>query len=500
MGLIAKFAILASLLSAAVAVNIVAVVWSIGMLERELSWPLDSMQTTLGSLHEIRSELIALEREGRRGTLDPGTTRDRLSRSVERLTELEDSFPVQMRIGIGASHNLRARLEEARRLTDAWPRGDTRARDALVDSFAAMITLLDRVERRVIEDAALAVDFGSRLRARVLGAIVISALLTLATIGLSAVFVRRWVLAQVEQLRDGAMRLAAGDLDHRVRIDTGDQLGRLAADFNTMASTIDSLQKERIERERLAAMGEMLRRVVHNLRTPLTGIRALAESSRQEVPESGEVGQMQGRIIASVDRFEGWLRDLLEASSPLRVQPGPVSPEPWIRGVIESRADAASSRGVSIELRIGPGVPERVEIDAEQMARAAEAVLDNALDVSPRGGVVGVTLSCSERAGWWTIEFSDEGGGIDPGDLGRIFEPPFTTKRGGTGIGLAMTKSIVDAHSGRIDVRTCPPKTQQRPGEGPGAGVVAGVGGGHGTCFRFELPIERRKSVANTGH
>ncbi len=482
MGLISKFAILASLLSAAVVVNIVAVVWSIGMLERELSWPLDSMQATLGNLHEIREGLIGLERRARDGTLDPARARDVLERSVDHLASLEGTFPVQLRIGIGTSQNLRRRLKNTERLMDGWnPDGPA---SPLIEALSSTVTLLDRIEKRVIEDAALAVDFGRWLRKRVLSAILVSALLTLATIGLSAVFVRRWVLEPVERLRFGAARLASGDLAHRVEIDSGDQLGRLAADFNTMASTIDRLQKEQIERERLAAMGEMLRRVVHNLRTPLTGIRALAESSREEVPDSSEVGQMQGRIIAAVDRFEGWLRDLLKASSPLRVRPAPVELEPWIRGVIESRSDAASARGVSVELRFEPGAPGRVEIDADQMARAAEAVLDNALDVTPRNGAIHVVVRGSAEPDRWVIEFSDEGGGIGPEDLGRIFEPSFTTKPGGTGIGLAMTKSIVDAHHGRIEVETC--------SCGPEKGL--------GACFRFEMPIERVDVVARDGH
>ncbi|HHN77730.1 MAG TPA: HAMP domain-containing histidine kinase [Phycisphaerales bacterium] len=477
MGLIAKFVILASLLSAAVGVNIVAVVWSIGMLERELSWPLDSMQATLENLHEIRTELIDLERRGRTGALDRDRAVGVLSRSVDRLASLDGEFPGRMRIGIGAGENLRRRLEDAGRLAGAWSPGASSA--PLLDSLASTVTLMDRIERRVIEDASLAVDFGRRLRQRVLGAILLSALLTLATIGLSAVFVRRWVLGPIDRLREGTGRLAAGDLSHRVEIETGDQMGLLAADFNTMASTIDRLQKEQIERERLAAMGEMLRRVVHNLRTPLTGIRALAESSREEVADSSEVGQMQGRIIASVDRFEGWLRDLLKASSPLQVRPRRVMLEPWIKGVIEGRADAASARGVRVEFRMEPGAPERVEIDAEQMSRAAEAVLDNALDVTPRDGVIGVTVRGSVEPGWWSVEFSDEGGGIGPGDLGRIFEPSFTTKPGGTGIGLAMTKSIVDAHGGRVEARN------------RAAGPASGSGRGPGAIFRFEIPIER---------
>ncbi|MBL4790043.1 MAG: hypothetical protein JKY60_13725, partial [Kordiimonadaceae bacterium] len=84
-----------------------------------------------------------------------------------------------------------------------------------------------------------------------------------------------------------------------------------------MASLIKAMQDERVERERLAAMGEMAQRTVHNLRTPLAGIRALAEITKSELDEGSELGEMQDRIMASVDRFEIWLQGMLRVSSPM---------------------------------------------------------------------------------------------------------------------------------------------------------------------------------------
>lgn len=483
MGLISKFLVLVSLLSAAVVMNIIAATWSISMLERELSWPLVAMQATLDSLHDTRSALITLELADHDGALTPTIARDRVAEAKERLAVLEDAIPVRMRIGISTSANLHRRLDDTAVLVEDWSSGRPGALERLHTSFRETTRLIERVERQVIEDAAIAVDFGDRLRRRVRSMIVLSVLLTLATIALSSVFVRRWVLQPVEELRRGARRFAEGDLTHRVDVDSPDQMGRLASDFNAMASTIDTLQTERIERERLAAMGEMLRRVVHNLRTPLTGIRGLAESTREEVPKGSDAGMMQGRIIASVDRFESWLRELLKASTPLRVHVSPVRLGSWIGAVIEGRTDAARAKGVTLRMEADSGAPDLVEIDAEQLAHAAVAVLDNAIDATGNGGVIEIRIASTEGSESWTLEFSDEGGGIAEEDRNRLFEPSFTTKPRGTGIGLAMARSIVDAHRGRIEVETR---------RGPAGGPI-------GTRFRITIPVHGPPCVANPG-
>lgn len=487
MGLLSKFVLLTGALSAAVALNIIATAWAINMLERELSWPLLSMQAALDGVHGVREELIQLDRADIAGRLSPDEARQSLGRIRERLDQLGVSIPTKVRVGIGTETNLRDRFAAMGLIVDAWDDGDDSARDEFRSARLSATVLIGRVEQRVIDDSALAVDFGHRLRHRVFSMILISAVLTLAAIGLSAVYVRRWVLRPVEELRRGARRLASGDLGHRVPIVSEDQLGLLAEDFNIMASTIGRLQNERIERERLAAIGEMLRRVVHNLRTPLAGIRGLAESTRSECPEGSESREMQDRIIAAVDRFEVWLRDLLKSSTPLRINASPTHLESWGRDLVSSRLDAARAGGVRLTLRMDQSAPEKVEIDAPQLAHAAVAVLDNAIQATGPNGEVEIRAAGADDPGRWALGFSDQGPGIPRADLRRIFEPSFTTRPNGTGIGLAMARSIVEAHGGRIEVETC-------RGEG---------GKAAGTRFRFVLPVQMQETrddeVAGSG-
>lgn len=485
MGLLTKFVLLVCVLSAAVIVNLLTTWWAIGVLERELSWPLVSMQTTLDALHEVRDELIALDLADYDRSLSPEKARQSLDRIGENLNRLNAEASTRLRVGISTQANLQDRFAHMRTITDRWEAGSAGGPAAFRESRLEAIVLIGRVEQRVIDDAALAVGFGDDLRRRVFTMILTSVLLTLATIGLSAIFMRRWVIGPVDALRHGTIRFASGDLNHRVRVTSRDQLGRLAGDFNTMAGTIVRLQDERIERERLAAIGEMLRRVVHNLRTPLAGIRGLAESTRHETEPGGEIDGMQTRIIASVDRFEAWLRDLLRSSAPLQIKAVPTRLEGWLEGVVAGRADAARAAGIALDVRIDPSAPESTEIDPGQLAHAVAALLDNAIDATADAreevakdvtthteSRIMVLLEGGSEPGSWALSISDQGPGIPAEDLGRVFEPSFTTKPRGTGIGLAMTRSIVEAHSGRIEVET----RRDEAGEGCG------------TMFRLVLP------------
>src|SRR5262249_25264293 len=135
----------------------------------------------------------------------------------------------------------------------------------------------------------------------------------------------RWVLQPVARLRTAAARIGDGDFAHRVLVRPGgpgrDELAQLSTEVNHMAGLVRAMQDERVERDRLAAAGEMVRRLTHNLRNPLAGIRGLAEITRGDLPPAAdELRENQERIIATIDRFEHWLSELLSATSPLTVQ------------------------------------------------------------------------------------------------------------------------------------------------------------------------------------
>ncbi len=473
-----KFFMILAMLAVILGANVALSIWSIRFLERELAWPLRSAQPVLSGLHGIKrlGEQQANELGIGRFTIDELVEEDLVAPNaseiaprllaieqqiVQQLDEMEQVETLRLRSGVSTTQNLRTRSQEIRTIAEQW--GDPSGRDAyeqLIERIEARHELIERIEGRIIEDAALANTYGERLRVLIFTIIAVGLVGTGLVAAYSVILLRRWVLEPVERLREGAQHFARGEFDHEIRVQTGDELGQLGDEFNHMASTIQSMQDERVERERLAAMGEMAQRTVHNLRTPLAGIRALAETTQSELEPESDLREIQQRIISSVDRFEGWLQGMLRVSSPLELHHRSYNPLELVRGVIESHRGAAESRSVDLVLDVLQDPGEGIG-DPDQLEHAVTALLSNAIDYAPSG--TRVELDIGHIAGYWTLEVRDHGPGI-PADLQvSIFRPYFTTRKGGTGIGLALVQRIIDQHRGTIEVRS-PLKGDSEPG------------------------------------
>jgi signal transduction histidine kinase len=177
------------------------------------------------------------------------------------------------------------------------------------------------------------------------------------------------------------------------------------------------------------------------------------------------------RIRSTVDRFDGWVNELLQATRPADINPHPVKVGPWLRGVVESHRAEAESAGVTLTLRLGK-VPDTARYDAYHLEHALTAVLTNAIQATPAGGEVRVRAEWGKPDGLWRISIEDSGPGIDPELLPKIFRPYFTTKSNGSGIGLAHARQIIERHAGRIWAEN-PPQGAPEADSGPrGARLV----------------------------
>jgi len=124
---------------------------------------------------------------------------------------------------------------------------------------------------------------------------------------------RRWVIQPIASLRDAASELGRGNLLYRIRTSSRDELGDLANEVNAMASSIVAMQGQLVEQERRQVAGQVLRCVVHNIRSPLTGIRWLAEAIGMRDDIDTETARRQGRIVEIVDRVLAWLQRFRES-------------------------------------------------------------------------------------------------------------------------------------------------------------------------------------------
>lgn len=406
--------------------------------------------------------------------------RESLKRHLE---QLQHQPLIRTSVGVGAGEELhRASHSLVRLSSEGGMAGDAtdsfvQPNDTIASAAGRVVRLASMLRSRLLDDAEVSAKASEDIASRVAW-LLATALCGSAMVALLAWFLlRRWVERPVGALRTAAAKIGMGDWDHRVMVVGNDELARLGREVNHMASTIRSMQDERVGRERLAAVGELVRRMAHNLRNPLAGIRGVAEVTHDELPPASPLREGQKRIIASVDRFESWLSGLLDETSPIEVSPRESEVKSFLRGVVEAHVPMAQSRGVEIRL-LDSDAPATAAFDPRHLEHALVALVTNALEATPRGGVV----ELSARAGGadhWTLHVDDSGPGFSEDLLGRAFVSHFTTKPGGHGIGLAVASHVVRAHGGTLTVAN----RAARP-RAIGGSSVAG-----GASFEIRLPL-----------
>lgn len=454
-----KFGLLLGGLVAAALLLQATAIWSIVILEREIAWPMRGAEATLRLISDSRRTVEQLaESLGH----DPWSTSAVPAQSLQvdlaLVSALAESMRLQLdRLQSPESEIVRTGISSTRTLVR---QGEVAAAAAIeaaatpsrvgvaVAELSTIHNLLGRLEQHVLNNTSLQVRHAETIRTYVL-AVSAVCLGTLAlTVLLGFLLFTRWIVRPVAMLRTATTRIAAGDYGHRVPVRAGDEIAQLSGEVNQMAQTIGTMIEERVERERLAAVGEMVRRVAHNLRNPLSGIRSLAELTRAELPPDSDLRDVQGRIMSTLDRFEVWLRDLIRTTQPLELAPMRLRVNDWIREILPTLQPLADSKGASLDIQTSPS-DAFVFADPVHLEHALIAVVTNAIEAVGRGGHTLVSVT-REGPQWVCIDVIDDGPGIREEHRHRIFEQNFTTKPGGTGIGLAMARYVIQQHRGTI--------------------------------------------------
>jgi signal transduction histidine kinase len=237
---------------------------------------------------------------------------------------------------------------------------------------------------------------------------------------------------------------------------------RLAEEVRRLHDQLDEKNRELARRERLAALGEMAAGVAHEIRNPLSGINLFASILSRDLADRPESQRLAERISGGVRALDGIVGDILVFAGQSAIDARPVR----VDRAVEAALDLAEARkrALSTRFHVDPAmVGTTVMADADQLERALLNVVLNAIDAAGQAGQV--WIAAAERPGGLTcIEVADDGPGVDPASVDRIFNPFFTTKETGTGLGLAIVHRILEAHGGRVEV-----------GSRPGGGAVFGL-------------------------
>ncbi len=253
--------------------------------------------------------------------------------------------------------------------------------------------------------------------------------------------VKRWVIRPVESLRDAAIEIGSGNLSYRIAAPAGDELGELGDEVNTVAASIVTMQGQLVEHERRQVAGQALRCVVHNIRSPLTGIRWLAEAIGMRQDLDPKTAQTQNRIVEIVDRVLTWLQGFRESLAAVSLQVREVHVSSVITTVVEACTETASKRRIGIETRVTD--VSQVRIEPAQFTSALHVLMQNVVARTAMEQSVKLQVGRSKQLpGYWQIVIEC---GMPPGVKGTSGRSPPIDHDD-----LSMAERVVRLHGGRI--------------------------------------------------
>jgi signal transduction histidine kinase len=270
------------------------------------------------------------------------------------------------------------------------------------------------------------------------------------------------VMGEVAATGDLTRKIA---LRHRNRWDD-DDARLLATTFNTLTDSIARFQREISQKERLTSLGRLSTVIAHEIRNPLMIIKAALHSLRRPDVDVTRVREAVNDIDEEVARLNRIVNEVLDFARPITFERSGVDLNALCRAA--AAAAQASGPGAEITLSLDPAVTT-VHTDAERLRIALVNILLNARHaVNGTAVPTPVALSSQVTGDRVTLTIADRGVGIEPAALAHVFDPYFTTKRGGTGLGLPIAKNII---------------------EGLGGAIAVSSTAGYGTELRIELPL-----------
>ena len=284
--------------------------------------------------------------------------------------------------------------------------------------------------------------------ARQLGVAIAGALLVMIAVGY---FFGRSFINPILTLQRGTHDIAAGQLDARVSIRRDDELGDLGHAFNAMADRLVKLQEEVKRQERQAMFGRVAAGLVHDLSHPIQNIGNSTRLLMRDDLDTESRDQFRRTIERELQTLKRFMDDLRHVVKPKPIERFAMDVNGPVAEIVESMRSEGDRNGVTVDSRYGSG-PLVIEGDRFALGRVFRNLITNAIQATEPGGRV--TIATSRAGDQVEISVADTGSGIPPERLSAIFDDFVTTKRRGLGLGLAISKRIVEQLNGTIDVQS----------------------------------------------
>ncbi|MFW6160919.1 MAG: sensor histidine kinase, partial [Acidobacteriota bacterium] len=297
---------------------------------------------------------------------------------------------------------------------------------------------------------------------------------------LGSLLLTRRIIFPLKRLADGTIQISKGDFTQKIDISSQDEIGELARSFNRMSEellkareSMESAHKKLLHAEKLASIGRLSASIAHEIRNPLTSVKL----NIQRIADSEYLEELEKEHLEicqeGIRQIEKFIKEILSFTRLSEINVDTFSLEQIIDESLKVLSDAINKKKINLKKEIQNNLP-RVKVDGDRMRQVFLNLIQNAIEAVEEGGEIKISLDLAkwdDRSGL-KVEVYDDGCGIMEKDRENIFEPFYTTKSSGFGLGLANARKIVEQHNGLIRVK----ERQQK-----------------GACFEVLLPYGGEK-------
>ena len=308
-----------------------------------------------------------------------------------------------------------------------------------------------------------------RLRTKIILGMGIIALFGILAMTVAGYVIARTITAPLEELVRVTGRVSGGDLNERARLDSGDEIGSLATSFNHMIDQLRTFEQKLVESEKLATAGQMAAGLAHEIRNPLTSIKMFGQVLHNRLIGRPKDRKVLSSLVNEIDRLDRIIQEIINRARPGELQKQWGDPNRQVKEVITIARESLSTQKIHIEQKLAEHPPQ-IHADHEKIKQVLWNLILNAKEAMPKGGRLILNTGITDNQ-FLKISIEDSGQGIPEGEVETLFQPFFTTKPEGVGLGLTMSRKIIKQHGGKLIL-------ENRPGGGTRATIVLPIKSG----------------------
>ena len=253
----------------------------------------------------------------------------------------------------------------------------------------------------------------------------------------------------LEELARVAQRIRQGHVNERLGPMSGAEAEEVRIAVNQMLDELRSKQAELVQSEKLASIGELTTSIVHEMRNPLSSVKMNLQAIRRRLADDANYAELADIATSQARRLEAMLDDLLSFGRPMKLTRKPLSFHRIAQHAVDSVAEQTQSNKIRITI-VDKTKEATFLADEEYLCRTLTNLLMNAIQASPSNATVELVAECPEPRDGISIRVLDNGHGLSEEVLAHLFNPFYTTKPNGTGLGLFNVRKIAELHGGSI--------------------------------------------------